>query len=94
MLLGDETLFPSGLAKTQSWRLVCSDSLARDSSTVSKMYLSRQAFRFKAVKSTHILTSPFFLGTGTIPAHHSVRPVTLEITPTRSITFNSAITGC
>lgn len=52
------------------------------------LYCGVQAFR----RSTQILTSPFFFGTRTMGAHHSVGSLTSSMTPHCSILSSSALT--
>ena len=49
--------------------------------------------RLRLFKSTQILTSPHFLGTGTILAHQSVGSVTFSIMPLASIHSSSRLHG-
>ena len=67
-------------------------SWAKVSSTFGSGWTSLSTLWLSGLRSTHILTFPFFLGTTTIPAHHSVGSVTLEITPAFSILSSSSAT--
>ena len=65
---------------------------ANDCSTKGSKCLSLHTALFNFVRSTHILTPPFPFGTTTIPAHQDVGSSILEMTPSCSIHFNSALT--
>ena len=67
-------------------------SCARMFSTEGKICHSRHTFAFSLVKSTHILTLPAGFGMATIPAHHFVGLVTLDMTPSLVIRSSSSFT--
>ena len=68
------------------------DNWARVSSTVGKGWTFLRTFALSDLRSTQIQIAPFFLGTMTMPAHHSVGWSTREITPRDSILSNSCWT--
>ena len=55
-------------------------SLGSMSSRVGKIF-PRSTASLRRLSPTHILTHPFFLGTGTIGVHHSVGSVISSINP-------------
>ena len=64
---------------------------ARVWSTTGKGWCSQHTFLFSLVRSTHMFTRPLWLGTTTIPAHHSVGVSTGSITPSHSMWSNSTL---
>lgn len=52
----------------------------------------RKMLSLSGFKSTHILTTPDFLGIITIPAHHGISWLTVEITPIAPINSSSSFT--
>ena len=64
----------------------------RRESIFGRGYVSLHTLSFSFVRSTHIQTFPFGLGTVTIPAHHSVGCSIFLITPSFSILASSAFT--
>ena len=81
-------LLVSNLVKT-----LAPASCDRISSTVGNGWTSSSTLSFRGFKSTHIWMFFDFLGTNTIPAHHSVGSSTLEITPNDSILSGSFVTS-
>ncbi len=53
-----------------------------------QMYFSLHTASFSLVRSMHIRTSPFFLGTGTMPEHQSVGSSTFVMTTSSSMRSN------
>ena len=67
-------------------------SWASVSSTFGNGWMSRRTLVLKGLRSIQMRTAPFFLGTTTITAHHSVGSSTFEITPISSIRLSSSMT--
>ena len=80
------------LFASNSLNLTAPASWARVSPTLGIRCTSRHTLSLRGLRSTHILTAPDFFGTTTMPAHHGVGSVTLDMTPKASIRSSSACT--
>ena len=73
-------------------KILAPTSWANVSSTFGRGWMSLITLLLSGFRSTHMWTAPNFLGTTTIPAHHGVGLLTLEINPVFSILLSSAAT--
>ena len=86
-----------GSAKICYWRPTSKKTLApaswaKVSSTFGSGWTSLSTLWLSGLRSMYILTFPVFLGTTTIPAHHPVGSVFLELTLAFSILSSSSAT--